>query len=148
MAFFDKIIGKDEKERKLEKEIHSLELRKESVFTAINGEIVRLQGERTNVLLAAGTEAYNVWLREKASADLRELWDKIQELDRQIAEQESKRTEMGIKYDEEIRLIHSSMGLGAANIMSNADTGKKCPSCGAAVSDNDVFCQGCGVKLK
>ena len=42
MAFLDKVLGKDERERKLEKEIRSLELRKESVFSAIDGEIARL----------------------------------------------------------------------------------------------------------
>ncbi|MBQ7920781.1 MAG: zinc ribbon domain-containing protein [Lachnospiraceae bacterium] len=148
MAFLDKVLGKDENERKLEKEICSLELRKESVFAAINNEIARLQGERTNVLLAAGTAAYDVWIKEKTQADLIEFWNKIQELERQIAEQDAKRTEMGIKYDEEIRLLHSSMGIVVANTISNENTGKKCPSCGAAISDADVFCQSCGAKLQ
>ena len=50
MAFLDKVLGRDERERELEKENRSLELRKESVFAGINGEIGRLQNERTNVL--------------------------------------------------------------------------------------------------
>lgn len=148
MALLDKVLGKDERERKLEKEIRSLELRKESVFSAINGEIARLQRERSNVLLAAGTAAYEVWNRDKTQADLTEFWDKIQDLEKQIAEQEAKRSEMGIKYDEEIRLINSNLGMHAANEPSTVDTGAKCPKCGAAISEDDIFCQGCGAKLK
>ncbi|MBE5884442.1 MAG: zinc ribbon domain-containing protein [Lachnospiraceae bacterium] len=148
MAFLDKVLGKDERERKLEKEIRSLELRKESVFSAINGEIARLQRERSNVLLTAGTAAYEAWNKDKAQADLTEFWDKIQDLEKQIAEQETKRTEMGIKYDEEIRLINSNLGMHAANATSTVGTGAACPKCGAAISDDDIFCQGCGAKLK
>ena len=88
MAFLDKVLGRDERERELEKEIRSLELRKESVFAGINGEIGRLQNERTNLLLAAGTAAYDTWIRENTAADLKEFWNRMGELDRQIAEQE------------------------------------------------------------
>ena len=88
MAFLDKVLGRDERERELEKEIRSLELRKESVFAGINGEIGRLQNERTNVLLAAGTAAYDTWIRQNTAADLKEFWNRMGELDRQIAEQE------------------------------------------------------------
>lgn len=148
MAFLDKVLGRDERERELEKEIRSLELRKESVFAGINGEIGRLQNERTNVLLAAGTAAYDTWIRQNTAADLKEFWNRMGELDRQIAEQEKKRTEMGIKYDEEIQLIHNSMGVMTVNPPAPVGTGKQCPSCGTAVSDEDVFCQVCGVRLQ
>jgi len=147
MAFFDKVLGKDERERQLEKEIRSLELRRESVFSAINGEIARLQRERGDVLLQAGTAAYEAWSREKAQADLTEFWSKIGELEKQIAEQENKRTEMGVKYDEEIRLINSNLSTHAATTAPPAGTGAVCPKCGAAVSSDDVFCPGCGTKL-
>lgn len=148
MAFLDKVLGKDERERKLEKEIRSLELRKESVLSAISGEIARLQRERSNVLLAAGTAAYEAWSRDKTQADLMDFWNKIQELEKQIAEQEAKRTDMGIKYDEEIRLINSNIGMNAVNSASPDNTGIHCPKCGAAINNDDIFCQGCGAKLQ
>lgn len=118
------------------------------MFAGINGEIGRLQNERTNVLLAAGTAAYDTWIRQNTAADLKEFWNRMGELDRQIAEQEKKRTEMGIKYDEEIQLIHNSMGVMTVNPPAPVGTGKQCPSCGASVSDEDVFCQVCGARLQ
>lgn len=148
MAFLDKVLGKDERERKLEKEIRSLELRKESVFSAIDGEIARLQRERSNVLLTAGTAAYEAWKKENVQADLTEFWDKIQELDKQIAEQDAKKTEMGIKYDEEIRLINCNLSMNTEKSVTDVSTGNKCPKCGAVISADDVFCQGCGTKLQ
>lgn len=148
MAFLDKVLGKDENERKLEKEIRSLELRKESVFAAIDSEIARLQDERTNVLLTAGYAAYDEWVKEKATADLSEFWDKIQGLEGQIEAQNAKKTEMGMKYDEEIRLLNSSIGIPMANAAVNVSNEKQCPSCGKAISEGDIFCQGCGRKLQ
>lgn len=148
MALLDKVLGKDAKERELEKEIRSLELRKESVFSAINGEIMRLQKVRTDVLLSAGTTAYEVWCKEQEKADLTKYWNEIQELENQIQEQENKKKEMGIKYDEEIRLINSNLNMHNENRMPVATNGAQCPKCGMAIKDNDLFCQSCGTKLK
>ena len=145
-------------EEKIKQELRSLEFRKESVFSTINAEIIRLQNEKQNILLEAGTLAYDVWCKDKTKADLTECWSKIQELEKAIAEQETKRIEMGNRYDEEIRLISSSLNvptgspvnvspanINTANISVNAN---KCSKCGAPVSADDVFCQNCGNKLK
>ena len=142
MALLDKVLGKDDKEKKLKQEIKSLELRRESVFSAINGEIARLQRERGNVLLQAGTTAYDAWVNSHTQADLSEFWDKIQELEKGIAEQETKKTEMGAKYDEEIRLINSNLGVSAAGDSA------LCPKCGAPVGQGDSFCQNCGASIQ
>lgn len=142
MALFDKMLGKDDRERKLKQEIKSLELRKESVFGAIDDEISRLQRERSNVLLQAGTTAYEAWCNGKTQADLSEFWNKMQELEKNIAEQEAKKEEMGAKYDEEIKLINSDLG-----ISGGTDT-MQCPKCGAPVGRGDSFCQNCGASIQ
>lgn len=141
MALFDKMMGKDDKEKKLKQEIKSLELRKESVLSAINNEITRLQRERSNVLLQAGTAAYDAWSNNDAQADLTEFWDKIQELEKAVAEQEVKKEEMVAKYDEEIRLINSNLGI------SSVSSSLQCPKCGAPVGQGDRFCQNCGANI-
>lgn len=151
MALFDKVFGRDEREEKLKQEIRSLELRKESVFQTINNEIARLQREQSNILFEAGKNAFEVWNKDKTQANLEAYWAKMLELDKQITEQEKKKTEMGNRYDEEISLISSNFNatqttsFTAAPVSSGAG---KCPSCGAAISNDDVFCQNCGAKLK
>lgn len=160
MELFDKVLGKDSRVRELEKEIRSLEVRKSSVFASISGEINRLENERTNVLLAAGTKAYATWKEENQTADLLDFWNQIQTLEKQIEEQEEKRTEMGLRYDEEIRLIQRDLQMAQeattssfpfatkARTDSTATTGLICPNCGASIGSDDMFCQSCGTKLK
>lgn len=135
-------LGKDDKEKQLKQEVKSLELRREAAFAAINGEIGRLQNERSNVLLQAGMAAYDVWCRESKPADLTQFWTKMGELEKSIAEQETKKAEMGAKYDEEIRLINTNLGV------CGAESGAKCPKCGAAIHQGDRFCQSCGASIQ
>ena len=142
MGFF----GKDDKEKQLKQEVKSLELRREAAFAAINGEIGRLQNERSNVLLQAGTAAYDVWCKDSKQADLTQFWTKIGELEKSIAEQEAKKTEMGAKYDEEIKLINTNLGIGVGG--GGADSGARCPKCGAAINQGDSFCQSCGASIQ
>lgn len=166
MAFLDKVLGKDERERQLEKEIRSLELRKDSILSTINGEIARLQGERSNVLLAVGTAVYEAHKKEEGQPELQTHWDKITELEKQIAEQEGKRDEMTLKYDEEIGLINANLAAYKASVAASANNGhaapvnngyaaaapaaggKRCPECGAPVAEGNVFCRSCGTKLQ
>lgn len=158
MALLDKMFGVDEKESKLKQEIKSLELRKESVFTAIGNEITRLENEKTTLLFEAGKFAYETW-KEDADAEcaLTTYWEKIVELEAQIAEQEAKKTEMGNRYDEEITLIKNTLTVNNQTtekrtpsiVMPGAVTGgAKCPKCNSAVAVDDMFCQNCGNKLK
>lgn len=144
MALLDKVFGKDERERQLEKEIKSLELRKGSVLAAIDTEIARLQGERNNMFLNAGMAAYEAWKKGDEQADLTEYWDKVKGLEEVVVEQQNKKTEMGVKYDEEIKLINSNLGINTAS----AQGVKHCPNCGMEISDDNIFCRGCGTKLK
>lgn len=151
MALLDKLLGRDEREENLKKELQSLELRKASVFSTIDGEISRLQNEKQNVLLAAGSTAYDSWCKDQTHANLMEYWTKIQELEKAIVEQEAKKEEMGNRYDEEIRLISSNLNIANTTTPISATSisgANKCPSCGAPIATDDIFCQGCGTKLK
>jgi len=158
MALLDKMFGVDEKETKLKQEIKSLELRKESVFTAIGNEITRLENEKVSLLLEAGTMAYEAWKKdENTNYDFKEYWEKIVELEAQVVEQEAKKTEMGNRYDEEITLIKNTLGMSAttenktvASVVKTSVNvgGARCPKCNGVVSAEDLFCQNCGNKLK
>lgn len=151
MALLNKILGKDEREENLKKEINSLEFRKESVLASINSEIVNLQSEQRTLFLDAGKYAYETWCENKTQADLTTYWNQAQELDEKIAVQKAKKKEMSDRYDEEIRLIASNLNMTVNNnapaVPSDPDSAS-CPNCGMAIADGDIFCQGCGTKLQ
>ncbi|MCM1325657.1 MAG: zinc ribbon domain-containing protein [Bacteroidales bacterium] len=165
MGLLDKAFGIDEKAKQLKQEVKSLELRREAAFAAINNEIGRLQGERSNVFLQAGAAAYNTWCKDKTQADLTQFWARVTELEKSIAEQEAKKVEMGAKYDEEIRLINSNLGIGTAvsggavpggAVSSGAvsggvvpgATGRRCAKCGNVLDAGSLFCTECGTKVE
>ncbi|MCM1185947.1 MAG: zinc-ribbon domain-containing protein [Lachnoclostridium sp.] len=165
MGLLDKAFGIDEKAKQLKQEVKSLELRREAAFAAINNEIGRLQGERSNVFLQAGAAAYNAWCKDKTQADLTQFWARVTELEKRIAEQEAKKVEMGAKYDEEIRLINSNLGIGTAvpgGVVSSgavsggvvpggtvpSGAGRRCAKCGNVLDAGSLFCTECGTKVE
>lgn len=149
MALFDKVFG-DEKENKLKQEIKGLELRKESIFAAINGEIATLENQKRELFLTAGTRLYDAWVAKKEdSVNLEEYWNKVQELEKQVTEQEVKRREMGDRYNEEIQMLKDSLAaMKAATTAPTVADVLKCPKCNGVVKQTDAFCQNCGNKLQ
>ncbi len=151
MALLNKLLGKDEREENLKKEIKSLEFRKESVLASIHGEIKQLKSEQKTIFLEAGKYAYETWCENKTQADLTTYWNQAQELDEKIAMQKAKKKEMSDRYDEEIQLIASNLNMTVNNnapaVPSDPDS-VSCPNCGMAIADGDIFCQGCGTKLQ
>ena len=149
MALLNRILGKDEREEKLKKEIKSLELRKESILKSINNEIIKLQAEQNSLFLDAGKHAYDIWNKDKLQTNLSSYWDRVQELDDRIKEQEAKKKEMTERYDEEIKLISNNLNIGVSEGTSTVSFGTaSCPYCGTAITSDDIFCQSCGKKLK
>ena len=94
MALLNKLLGKDEREENLKKEIKSLEFRKESVLASIHSEIKQLMSEQRTIFLDAGKYAYETWCENKTQADLTTYWNQVQELDGKIAAQKAKKKEM------------------------------------------------------
>lgn len=149
MALINKLLGKDEREENLKKEISSLEFRKETVIASINNEIQSLITEQEKRFLDAGRYAYEVWCKDKTQADLTSFWNKVQEIADKIAVQETKKKEMTGRYDEEIKIISSSLNVTMNNIPLSISSGMTtCQNCGTSISCDDVFCQACGTRLK
>lgn len=135
----------DDRKLKLQEEIRSLELRKESVFNTINSEINRLENERRHIFLQAGEASYKIWSKEASEpVSLEEYWNQVKEIENKIAEQEAKKQEMGARYDEEISLIGNNL----TSSQAETETARKCPKCGTAVGESDMFCEKCGEKLE
>ena len=151
MALLNKLLGKDEREENLKKEIKSLEFRKESILASINSEIKQLKSEQKTLFLEAGKCAYEAWCQDETQADLTAYWNQVQELDDKIAVQKAKKKEMSDRYDEEIKLIASNLNMpvnsGVPAVSADPDA-PTCPNCGMAIADGDIFCQGCGTKLQ
>ena len=91
MALLNKILGKDEGEENLKKEIKSLEIRKQSVLASINGEIANLQSEQRTLFLEAGEYAYGIWCEDGTQADLTDYWNRVKGFVNKIAVQEAKK---------------------------------------------------------
>lgn len=147
MAFINKLLGKDEREENLKQEIRSMELRKESIVAAINGEIANMQAEQRRILLEAGQHAYGIWCRENVQSDLTNYFEQTRVLDDKIAQEELRKKEMAARYDEEIQLIAGNINVAVGNPNNFGGTTSGCPNCGFAVKSGDLFCQGCGSKL-
>lgn len=149
MALLNKILGKDDREEKLKKEIKSLEFRKESVLASIHSEIKQLKSEQKMIFFDAGKYAYETWCNNETQADLTTYWNQVQGLDDKIAAQKAKMKEMADRYDEEIQLIASNLNMeGSNNAPAVSSDSASCPNCGMAIADGDIFCQGCGTKLQ
>lgn len=149
MALINKLLGRDERKENLKKEISSLEFRKETVTASINSEIMGLRAEQEKHLLDAGRTAYDVWCKEETQADLTSFWNEVQDIADKIEVQEAKRKEMIERYDEEIKIIASSLNTVANGNMPTVGSGSAfCKNCNSAVSDTDVFCEVCGTKLR
>lgn len=144
MGLFDKIMNKDERTAQLQGELNSLQLRKESIVSAIQNEITQLQNEKNSVFCQAGIKAYqNYCQSNEDTSNLYEYWKKVVELDAAIKEKQEKKAEMEARYDEEIKLIQSNISIS----MATAAGGKVCPSCKAVVKEADLFCEKCGTRL-
>lgn len=149
MAFINKLLGKDEREENLKKEISSLEFRKETIIASINSEIMSLRAGQEKHFFDAGKYAYEVWCKDKVQADLTSFWNEVQEIADKIDVQESKKKEMTERYDEEIKIISSSLNTVVNVSMPAVNSGSAfCQNCNSAVSDTDIFCQACGTRLK
>ncbi len=151
MALLNKLLGKDEREENLKKEIKSLEFRKESVLASIHSEIKQLKSEQRAIFLEAGKYAYEIWCENNTQADLTTYWNQVQDLDGKIAAQKAKKKEMSDRYDEEIQLIASNLNIAVSSnapAVPSDSASASCPNCGMAIADGDIFCQGCGTKLQ
>lgn len=143
MELINKLMGKNEKEVRLQNEINGLRVRKESVISVIQNEIGQLQREKDGLLLEAGTRGYANWKQKVDVAEnLEEIWGKVEEIEKVIEEKNEKQASMEARYNEEISLLerdlYPPMSVGKE---------KQCSKCGAKVSEGDVFCEKCGNPL-
>ena len=144
MDFFNRVFNKDDKAVRLQNEIKSLQVRKNSVLSVVKNELEELEREKKAIFCEAGMKVYENWNnRQENAVELVDYWNKVQEIEKKITEKEEKKKEMESRYDEEISLLQKDL-----HSNSLVDSKDVCPKCQAPIDEDDMFCEKCGTKLK
>lgn len=157
MSFFN--MGhktKDNKQNRINNEIESLQVRKDTAISVYQKEISELLDKRTKIINDVGELAYKRYLeQEEITLDLfREFWGELDSLSKEKQEKDEKQYEIIARYDEEIEMLKKEINY-MEDIEKDPDLQKsikekvifRCPQCGAEVADGDCFCENCGAKL-
>jgi len=151
--FLGDLLGKDNPVKKLQKEIEGMELRKQSLVSAVQNEIrvarQKVDSEYQQIGLKVYTSHKN---NEDINFSQTTHFGEIENLNNLIAEKEAKMNEMAKRYDEEIGMLraHLSTIMPQPNAPKpwNALSGGSnavCANCKNPYTPGvDLFCKGCG----
>jgi len=105
-SMFDKLTGRDNPAKKLQKEIENIQFKKQSLVSAVQAEIREASLRRDGILCQVGRVVFDNrghgWLPDDAFA---KPFAEIAALDTQINEKEVKINEIIQKYDEEAEML-------------------------------------------
>lgn len=136
---------------RLQQEIDGMELKKQSLLSAVNGEIVNAKQQINNELFQIGSKVYQCHLDKKGynglDGLLGEHYDNIAAQNKIIEEKEEKLKDITARYDDEINLMRTQLNAAHQNPQGAAG-GAPCPGCGRLYTPGiDKFCMGCGRSL-
>ena len=159
-SLFNNLFDKNNPAKKLQAEIDNTEFRKQALFAPLNNDIAAARQKIESLFYKIGTAVYESSL-SGAEADknvMQGYFNQITDQKSLIAEREAKIAEFSKRYEEELEMLKASLAtmIGEGATASDADgdssaSGKVnvCKNCGAAYTPgDDVFCTGCGTKLK
>jgi hypothetical protein len=147
-GMFNKLLDRDNPEKKLQKEIESTQFRKQSMISVVQGEVREAVQKREGLFCQIGKAEYEN--KGKALALVHtEQFAEIDALTMQIEEKVAKIKEIESRYDEEIALLSRSLTPSVpATVVSMARGQRPCPKCGAGYEPGvDRFCVSCGSDL-
>ena len=154
----DNLLGKDNPVKKLQKEIEGMELRKQSLVSAIQNEIRAARQKIDDELRQIGLKVYTSH-KNNEPIDLDQIanFGEIENLNNLVAEKEAKKNEIEKRYDEEIGMMRAHLSTLTPNAndqrqqnLSSGVGGARvaCPNCNAPYTPGvDLFCTGCGKSL-
>ena len=154
--FLGDLLGKDNPVKKLQKEIESMELRKQSLVSAVQNEIRSARQKIDNEFQQIGLKVYTSHKNnEQIDFSQTAHFGEIENLNNLIAEKEAKMNELAKRYDEEIGMLraHLSTITPQSNAPKpwNASPGGSntvCVNCNNPYTPGvDLFCKGCGQSL-
>jgi hypothetical protein len=170
---FGNLLDRDNPAKKLQKEIEGMELKKQTLIAAVQGEIQTARRQKDSELYQIGVAVYDAHINGTAVEDtLAGHYNGIASLEKLIAEKETKMQEIASRYDEEIGMLNTQLGFspqpqaampgmplpqaftpGPGVPFQQAQGGSTgagafCDKCGAPYTPGeDMFCAGCGNKL-
>jgi hypothetical protein len=147
-GMFNKLLDRDNPEKKLQKEIESTQFRKQSMIAVVQGETREAAQRREGLFCQIGKAEYEN--RGKLPAPVHtELFTEIDALTALIEEKVAKIKEIESRYDEEIALLSRSLHQATPIAATSFAAGQHpCPKCGAGYEPGvDRFCISCGNDL-
>ena len=154
--FLGDLLGKDNPVKKLQKEIESMELRKQSLVSAVQNEIHSARQKIDNEFQKIGLKVYTSHKNnEQIDFNQTAHFGEIESLNNLIAEKEAKMSDIAKRYDDEIGMLraHLSTITPAANDpkswnVSAGSSNAVCANCKNPYTPGvDLFCKGCGQSL-
>ena len=146
--------------KKLQQEIEGMELKEQSLISAVQNEIQASSRKLDAVLRKIGMDIYQshkdgaamdgAWIGDK----MKPQFDEIAEIKSSIAEKEAKIKDITVRYDDEIKLLKSQLTIAQQQATRMAKSvpvtpnDALCGNCGKPFALSvDVFCTNCGHKL-
>jgi hypothetical protein len=159
--FLGNLLDKDTPAKKLMREVEGMELKKQSLIASVQNEIQNARQKIDSELYQIGADVYGGHLNGVQVDDkLAAHFDAIASLESFIMERETKMRDIASRYDEEIGMLNSQLGIqpqaAPAGVFvppmnQPAPSGGAmafCEKCGKPYTPGeDLFCMGCGAKL-
>jgi DNA repair exonuclease SbcCD ATPase subunit len=148
-GMFNKLLDRDNPEKKLKKEIESTQFKKQSLVAAVQSELQEALQKRESLFAQIGKVEYANRKQGVSKEVHSEHFAQIDALNTQIEEKTAKIKEIEGRYDEEIRMLEKMLQQPAAPTVAAIGVGQApCPNCGAGyVPGDDTFCASCGQRL-
>ena len=153
----DNLPGRETPAKKLQKEIEGMELKKQSLVAAVQSEVHAARRKRNDELCQAGLAGYQSHFNGVEVGDkLVTHFEAIKSLDELIAEKEAKIKDIASRYDDEIGLLKTQLGVmlsqpnrpNPASVLAGGGLDDFCTNCGHPYTPGDeLFCTECGQKL-
>ena len=153
---FDNLLGKNNDAKKLQKEIEGMELKKQSLISAVQNEIRSAQQKIDYEFQQIGLKIYtNYKDKEQINFNQTEHFGEIDDLSNLIAEKEAKMNDIVRRYDDEIGMLRTHLSTlmphVSNQVQQNVLSGNAqavCANCKKPYALGvDLFCMGCGQKL-
>lgn len=154
------LFKKETEADKIKKEIENIVLKKNSIISAIETEKQALLDQKNGLIFSMGQHALDSFTNG-TSYEFENIVNEIRGIDQGVEEKNIKISELVVRYDEEVHLMHirleqiepaqqpmQQQPVQQQPMQQQPVSGAKtCGNCNVSVSGNDAFCENCGNKL-